>query len=188
MHITTFILMSWITAGVVLSYPDIISRSDWGAQSASKYIPNLKHPVEYAVIHHTASSSCSTIEKCKTYVRNTQSGHIDDPEIGSDIAYNFLVDKNGNVYEGRGWDKVGYHCGDWGINSNSIGIAVIGNFMTREPSAEAQDAVKSLLEMAVYKRKLDSTYKLRGHRDVNGSACPGDKFYNLIKLWPHFNN
>ncbi|XP_053390881.1 peptidoglycan recognition protein 1-like [Mercenaria mercenaria] len=185
MNIATLILVSCF-ASVAFSYPDIISRSDWGAQSASKYIPNLNHPVEYAVIHHTASQSCSTIDDCKEYIKNTQADHIESSTIGSDIAYNFLVDENGNVYEGRGWNKVGYHAGVWKINKNSIGIAVIGNFMTEEPSTEAQDAVQSLLEMAVDEGKLKSNYKLRGHRDVKSTACPGDKFYDRIKLWPHF--
>jgi peptidoglycan recognition protein len=27
----------------------------------------------------------------------------------SDIGYNFIVGEDGNVYEGRGWTKVGAH-------------------------------------------------------------------------------
>lgn len=60
--------------------------------------------------------------------------------------------------------------------------------MSEEPSSAAQDAVQSLLEMAVWEGKLSSTYKLRGHRDVKSTSCPGDMFYALIQNWPHFNN
>jgi N-acetylmuramoyl-L-alanine amidase len=43
-----------------------------------------------------------------------------------DIGYNFVVGEDGNVYEGRGWTRVGAHAVNW--NSRSIGIAVIGDF------------------------------------------------------------
>lgn len=43
-----------------------------------------------------------------------------------DIGYNFLVGGDGNVYEGRGWDIHGAHLPE--LNSNSIGICLLGNF------------------------------------------------------------
>lgn len=44
----------------------------------------------------------------------------------SDIEYNFLVGEDGAVYEGRGWNNVGAHTN--GYDSQSIGMAVMGNF------------------------------------------------------------
>ena len=32
-----------------------------------------------------------------------------DTKKFSDIGYNFLIGGNGDVYEGRGWDKQGAH-------------------------------------------------------------------------------
>jgi hypothetical protein len=37
-----------------------------------------------------------------------------------------LVGGDGNVYEGRGWHKVGAHT--YGFNKRSVGIALIGEF------------------------------------------------------------
>lgn len=43
------------------------------------------------------------------------------------ICFRFLVGGDGNVYEGRGWNKTGAHSP--GYNDISIGICLIGNFM-----------------------------------------------------------
>jgi len=51
------------------------------------------------------------------------------------------------VYEGRGWDTVGAHT--YGYNSESIGIAFIGNFSYRKPSAAALNAAKQLISYGV---------------------------------------
>jgi len=49
-----------------------------------------------------------------------------DQKEWADIGYNFLVGEDGNVYEGRGWDKQGAHSKLF--NSKSIGICIIGDY------------------------------------------------------------
>lgn len=41
-------------------------------------------------------------------MRLIQNFHIESKDF-DDIGYNFLVTGNGDVYEGRGWDKQGAH-------------------------------------------------------------------------------
>ena len=48
-----------------------------------------------------------------------------------DIAYSFLIDSNGVVYEGRGWNTEGGHT--CGFNKQSYAICFIGNFMDALP-------------------------------------------------------
>ena len=43
-----------------------------------------------------------------------------------DIGYNFVVGEDGNVYEGRGWERWGDHAPAY--NARSIGICIIGDF------------------------------------------------------------
>lgn len=50
-----------------------------------------------------------------------------DKNDWGDIGYQFLVGEDGNIYEGRGWDKHGAHSTPY--NSKSIGICMIGNFV-----------------------------------------------------------
>ena len=63
---------------------------------------------------------------------------------------------------------------------------MIGNFMDHQPNEAGLNAVKSMLQCAKDNGKLTSNYKLRGHRDVGITQCPGDKYYELIQNWPHY--
>jgi N-acetylmuramoyl-L-alanine amidase len=94
-----------------------------------------------------------------------------------DIGYNFLVGEDGNAYEGRGWDNVGAHVK--GFNTDSLGIAVIGNFNGRKPAHRALTAVKNLIACGVTKGKLAENYKLHGYT--------GQKLHDLISTWPQYS-
>lgn len=143
----------------------------------------MSTPVTYAVIHHGASATCTTKAACINMVKSYQNLHM-DTNGWSDIGYNFVVGEDGNIYEGRGWNRVGAHCPAY--NSNSIGICVVGNFESILPNSLAQNAVKALIQCGVEKGILRSTYTLKGHRDGCSTACPGTRFYNLIRTWPNY--
>ncbi|HEX7805350.1 MAG TPA: hypothetical protein VF413_04230, partial [Cellulomonas sp.] len=82
------------------SAPRVISRSEWGAQ-AQVCTPDVASKLVGAVVHHTAGSNdYSTVAEAEQQIRNDQSYHIN--QLGwCDIGYNFIVDKWGNIYEGR---------------------------------------------------------------------------------------
>ena len=64
-----------------------------------------------------------------------------------DIAYSYLVGEDGGVYEGRGADVRSATAHGW--NDESFGIAFIGNFTERRPSAQAMQAMCLLLDWLV---------------------------------------
>lgn len=103
----------------------------------------------------------------------------------NDIAYNFLVGGDGNVYEGRGYDIEGAHTLNY--NSKSLGVALVGDFSHKSPTQGQIDATLKFLELAVRENKLASNYKLVGQRQVVMTASPGDKAYNIIKTWDHWS-
>ncbi|XP_060557416.1 peptidoglycan-recognition protein SC2-like isoform X1 [Ruditapes philippinarum] len=163
--------------------PCIISRAQWGARTA-KGTTRMTSTPTYVVIHHGGvGSRCFKPEQCKEIVRNYQKYHMDTNEW-DDIGYNFIVGEDGNVYEGRGWGLVGAHAP--GFNSKSLGICVIGDFSKSVPNQAAQNAVKDLISCSVARKKLSSSYRLRGHRDVKTTACPGTSFYNVIRTWKNY--
>ncbi|RWS18382.1 peptidoglycan recognition protein 2 precursor-like protein, partial [Leptotrombidium deliense] len=87
---------------------NFISRKEWNAsepKEPSVYI----NPVPHVFIHHSAGDfECSSFLQCSESVRRIQRFHQDD-RGWDDIGYNWLIGGDGNVYEGRNWDKEGAH-------------------------------------------------------------------------------
>lgn len=162
--------------------PRIYSRAEWGAR-ASRGRTNMPNPVPLYVIHHGASATCNSFATCSQMVRNFQNQHM-DANGWVDIGYQFVIGEDGGIYEGRGWTTTGAHCPAY--NSASIGIAVVGDFTSRNPNAAAIAAVQALAECGRQRGHLTERYGIRGHRDGCATACPGNTFYSLIRTWPRF--
>ncbi|XP_055912501.1 peptidoglycan-recognition protein SD-like [Eupeodes corollae] len=162
----------------------LISRSEWQAQEPDGDIDNLRIPIDKVIISHTASGPCNERRVCEGKIKNIQKQQMDILGF-SDIAYNFLIGNDGNVYEGRGWSKVGAHTR--GHNADSIGISFIGTFSYEEPTENALNIAKSLIAEGVRLGKLSSGYKLFGHRQFSSTDSPGDSLYAIIKKWPHWS-
>lgn len=88
-------------------------------------------------------------------VRNIQTYHIESNNW-HDIAYNFLIGCDGNVYEGRGWDKVGAHT--YGYNKKAIGISFIGCFISILPPEISLNACKLLIKKYIERKKNNDFY------------------------------
>jgi hypothetical protein len=122
----------------------------------------------------------------------------------NDIGYNFLVDKYGQVFEGRygGVDKnvIGAHAE--GFNTGSVGVAVLGTYSSAAPRAVARTALADLLAWRLDVAHVDPLSSLKwisggnarfasgvpvllravsGHRDTGFTTCPGAAFYAQIR-------
>ncbi|XP_020296957.1 peptidoglycan-recognition protein SC2-like [Pseudomyrmex gracilis] len=165
--------------------PNIISRAQWGARAPKSSVPSLKLiPAPFVIIHHSTGSSCQTRAACVSKVKSFQNYHMDNRQW-ADIGYNFLVGEDGNVYEGRGWNKKGAHSVPY--NSKSIGICIIGDYSNRTPNQAAIQAVQNLIAYGVSTNKIKNNYVLYGHRQTWQTACPGNTLYETIKSWPHWS-
>jgi hypothetical protein len=121
----------------------------------------------------------------------------------NDIGYNFLVDKYGQVFEGRygGVDKnvVGAHAE--GFNIGSVGVALLGTYETTAPTAAEKSALVNLLAWRLDVAHVDplSTVTfdsggnarfpvgtpvflraVSGHRDTGFTTCPGAVLYGQL--------
>lgn len=172
--------------------PPIISRAAWGAderylhvnQDLSKPIvwPPAYQTVEHVIIHHSATPN---FQDPLTTVRSIYYYHAVERGWG-DIGYNYLVDWQGNVYEGRvgGENVVGGHAYEY--SHGSSGICTIGDFITVEPTAEA---LAALIWITAWSGRFLDPYgaapfheqtrfpSIAGHRDCYPEGCPGDALY-----------
>ena len=183
------------------SPPPIIGRDAWGAASVPPRSGPSYGAVQAAFVHHTASVNEYGPQDSAGIVLGIAKYHR-DTNGWNDIGYNFLVDRYGQVFEGRagGVDQavVGAHA--QGYNSESTGVAQIGTFSAGGITPQAMSATAQLLgwKLSLHGVPTEGTVVLRsgggdlnrfpsgtpvpvnricGHRDGDATSCPGDALY-----------
>lgn len=183
--------------------PAIVTRRGWGAdESLREKTFKYTGKVKAAFVHHTATGNNYTCEQAPSVIRGIYRYHVGS--MGwRDIGYNFLVDKCGKIYEGRAGgvaeSVLGAHT--LGFNSNTTGVAVIGSYSSKKPSAAAVEGVARLTAWKLGLHGMNpkgKTYltsgggnlyqkgmKVRlnvisGHRDGFNTACPGGELYSKL--------
>ncbi|CAF1476404.1 unnamed protein product [Didymodactylos carnosus] len=65
-------------------------------------------------------------------------------------------------------------------------MSVTGDYTSILPRAALLELVKSIIKCGVAQGYIRSDYILRGYRDLDSTACPGNAFYAEIKQWPNY--
>jgi N-acetylmuramoyl-L-alanine amidase len=100
------------------------------------------------------------------------------------IGYNFCITQNGNVYEARGWGRVGAHAGTTEGNQTSVGVCFLINGEKEAPTAAALAAFQALREEGVRLGWLTSQHRVKLHRDWKQTDCPGEMVASAMQLLP----
>jgi hypothetical protein len=181
--------------------PQIIRREQWGASACPPRATPEYGQVKLAFIHHTVSandygpqdSAAMVLAICR-YHRNSNGWN--------DIGYQFVVDKYGQIFEGRagGIDKAVVGAQAQGYNDQSTGIANLGTFSTAGQTDAGLAALARLpsWKLAIHGVPPQGKVVVRsgggplnrysagtsvtldtisGHRDADATACPGDGLY-----------
>ncbi len=174
------------------------SRLDWGCPDgeSSPLWTAAYTTVTHAVVHHTAGAN--SLPDWDAELRNIWYFHTFTNGWG-DIGYNFLIDPNGVVYEGRagGDGAIGAHFSC--RNTNTVGVALMGTYSNAAPTAAALESLKRLLAELVRQNGINPTEvvyhpptglnlpTIIGHRDGNTSTttcsrteCPGEVLYAML--------
>ena len=130
------------SASAAALQPTIITRAQWGADESLRGSTTLSSTVKAITIHHTAGSNTYTQDTAAAQIRGIYA--YDTKTLGwADIAYNFLVDKWGRIYEGRAGSITkavrGAHA--MGFNTDTMGVAALGNYETASAPAAMVDGL-----------------------------------------------
>ena len=187
----------------VAGSPSIVPRSSWEAdEKIVRARPRIAPSLQLAVVHHTAGTNRYTPAQSAAIVRGIEVYHV-RANGWNDIGYNFLVDRYGTVYEGRGGgvteDVIGAHA--LGFNTGTVGVALIGNFTAASPPPAMEAALVRLLAWRLdlghvnplatvdYRSSGNPEFKagkivrlraISGHRDTGPTECPGAGVYRLL--------
>jgi hypothetical protein len=190
---------------------DIIPRSGWEADEDLRFdgASNEIWPTEYQdpekfVIHHTAGGDGGN-DPAGT-IRGIYYWHATVLGWG-DIGYNYLIDQNGNIYEGRsgGDGAVGAHvyrnkaCAisrfggaeyEKNFNKGTVGISVLGDYEDLELNSAVKSAITRLIANKAVQFAIepngesfffDNTYpNIVGHKDLDCTLCPGANLYQEL--------
>lgn len=172
------------TDGVVdaaVNQPAVITRAGWGANESyrfnsggyERFAPQFS-PLQKLIVHHTAGRN-SDPNPAAT-IRAIYYDHAVIRGYG-DIDYNFLIDAQGRIYEGRrardyGPGEVptgedlrgnvvrGSHARDY--NDGTMGVSLLGTFSSVMPTTAARTALVNLLAWKAERHGIDpkggSTY------------------------------
>ena len=185
----------------------VTTREEWGANPAYlNWWPNYA-PADHVVVHHTAGTNDYTAEQSPSIVRGIYYYHAVILGWG-DIGYNLLVDKYGQVFEGRygtldsdpGTMVVGGH--SYGANTGTMGIAMMGNYSFVSPSSIQIERVGQMTGWFLARAGVTDAYGssrftfratqkyrrgqtidldvISAHRDVGYTTCPGDAGYSMM--------
>ena len=183
-------------------------RDVWGTDlpPAGPMTPEEPGDVRFLLVHHSASPNDYSPDQSLRYLRSFYHYHTSDEKGWPDIAYNFLVDRQGQIFEGRQGSIESPVRGD--ATGGSQGFALlacfIGDHRAVAPTEAAQSAMVALLAWLANGYDIDPslgattefvsrgsnlhpegtvvvTPTITGHRTMSRTTCPGDQAFALVK-------
>lgn len=175
--------------------PRIYTRAEWGSpepDGSPSWEPEYRE-LHRIVVHHTATTMQGDPAAA---IRAIWQFHTHSNGWG-DIGYNYLVDGNGNIYQGRYFDKqyaeenrvdvVGGHALTW--NFGSTGIAALGDFSGSNGAPEPMlRAIGDIAAFKIHRYGIEPSgfygaYPVMvGHKDILATACPANVHGHLPSI------
>lgn len=196
----TRILPATVTPGT--GAPTFITREEWNADTVDTSRLSYAKELKAICIHHTGGSNTYTAAQSPQVVRGMFTYHT--KTLGwADLGYNVVVDKYGQIFEGRAGglhrNVAGAHAR--GFNTGSCGISVMGDYMDIPVPTAALNAIATVAAWKLASTFTQDVYgtetwtvttsnvkrsgtfsmpHLFAHRDVNYTDCPGDTYYGQL--------
>ncbi|MHB1132192.1 MAG: peptidoglycan recognition protein family protein [Chloroflexota bacterium] len=184
----------------------VVPREGWGCdeeylkqqlgKTRDQLWPEMYVPVKKVIVHHTATGNTYTNGAAE--VKAVWLYHAIDLGWG-DIGYNALIDKYGQIYEGRcgrvsstgreifSPDVTAGHC--YYHNYGTAGVSAVGNYDRVQPSQALKDTLDHVTAFLCYRHYIEphgvsdflqstddwhlGMNNVSGHYESYSTACPG---------------
>lgn len=163
----------------------IITRATWGAAPENpRFMSRHKAPWSRITVHHTAMplEADTSLAGRASELRQIQKSHLNKDEGWGDIGYEFVIDPEGRIYEGRRLIWRGAHVR--GKNDHNLGICLMGNFDLQRPTQAALTSLERLLDDLRAKNGIPRS-AVTWHRDwpSANTDCPGDNLVPYVRRY-----
>ncbi|MGH3651080.1 MAG: N-acetylmuramoyl-L-alanine amidase [Acidimicrobiia bacterium] len=178
-------------------------RSSWGADLEPKG-PLGVEDVRFLIVHHSASHNGHTGADVPGILRGWFDFHTGS-RGWNDIAYNFVIDSEGGIWEARQGSLDGPVAGDatGGNQGFTQLVCLIGDTNTAAPTAAARSSLVRMLAWLADRYHVSTspgaevtftsrgsnkwpegtsvtTPTIAGHRDMSQTSCPGANLYSYV--------
>ena len=177
-HLRPFLLLLvWLLSGRAWAQPShFVPREEWGSQ-AQAMPPALEHSPRLIVLHHSGVI-WKDGENAFHKIRALQSWGQREKNW-PDLPYHFLIDPQGQVFEGRELRYRPESNTEYDLNG-VINVELWGNFDEQTVTPEALDATVDLL---AWLRDRYGLKELSTHRTQapGQTRCPGEDFFRYFE-------
>ena len=178
-------------------------RESWAAGLPPKG-PLESEDVRFLIVHHSASYNGHTASQVPDILRGWFNFHTGS-RGWNDIAYNFIIDSEGGVWEGRQGSLAGPVAGDatGGNQGFTQLVCVIGDTNAEPATSAAHTSLVSVLAWLADRYDVSTapgaevtfvsegsnkwpvgssvtTPTICGHRDMSNTSCPGNSLYGYV--------
>jgi hypothetical protein len=152
----------------------VIARHTWTHAGPTLSQIQPMHGVSRMTVHHTAREvemdawrrTAGEVES----IREFHSGQKVTDRKWADIAYHFVVDRAGRVWQARPLVYQGAHVK--GHNEHNLGIVLLGNFEVQSPTAAQLTSLRAFIGFlrGLYVIPLTEVFT---HGELGQTRCPG---------------
>lgn len=185
---------------------DIYPREAWGADLPPTRPITTGEDVRFLLVHHTAGTNAVAKGGSRTRLRKTYAYQTGSGKGWPDVCYEFFVDRDGVVWEGRAGSLAGPVVADATGGNQGFAqlVCLLGNFTKVLPTPAQQAALVRTLAWLADRYAIDTNPSatasfvsrgsnrfrkgvtvtartISGHRDTSKTACPGNKFYPVVR-------
>lgn len=152
-------------------------RSEWTSDTPKPWILRPSDVFDRLTVHHSGTYNESVGKKeVASCIASIALDHA-ERKYG-DLAYHFVIDAGGGIWEGRSLAYEGAHVA--GQNENNLGVVLLGNFEEQTvPKAQlssAFDLIEVLRSFFCIKQ-----HRVYGHCDLGNTLCPGKNLYSALE-------
>ena len=160
-----------IRAATSTSIINAIPRSQWTTAQPRTNDINAMGTISKITIHHEGMEVFQSTNYRTTAQRieRDRSSHVNF-RGWSDIAYHYIIDPAGRIWEARPIAYQGAHVSR--NNENNIGIMLLGNFNEQSPSNAQLAALRTNTRLLKRGHNVQRN-NIKSHQEIRSTSCPG---------------
>ena len=160
---------------------DVISHSTWGTSPIHEKC--RKHNIQQVSIHHSATLTINN-QSVPRHLVSYQNHHMKHGWM--DIAYHFIIDLEGNIYQGRPIDCAGDTFTSYDPSGHLL-IMIDGNYEEQKVSDKSWEYTEKLVNWALQEYHLTKK-DVHYHKELASTLCPGKNLIEKIEQGIHLHD